>query len=174
VRVSKSQQQPANHAKNVAGLVPDPDATLPGDMSPPRKPSTIPCGFVRICQEWDNQGRHDDGAAGAVNAGSRPWAGMTGRASDHEVRFARCVILWGQMTTGSAEDVERSTTMSDNIIDFDSRRRNRRSPEELQAWIGRMDELEEILETMDELGVTTRGEIVDLLEQLEKESGDEE
>jgi hypothetical protein len=78
------------------------------------------------------------------------------------------------MTTGSAEDVERSTTMSDNIIDFDSRRRNRRSPEELQALIGRMDELEEILETMDELGVTTRAEIVDLLEQLEKESGDEE
>jgi hypothetical protein len=63
---------------------------------------------------------------------------------------------------------------NDNIIDFDSHRRNRRSPEELQALIGRMDELEEILETMDELGVTTRAEIVDLLEQLEKESGDEE
>lgn len=62
----------------------------------------------------------------------------------------------------------------DNIIDFDSHRRNRRTPEELQAMLGRMDELEEILETMDELGVTNRADIIDLLEQLEKESGDEE
>ena len=64
--------------------------------------------------------------------------------------------------------------MSDNIINFDSHRRNRRAPEELQAMLGRMDELEEMLETMDELGVTSRAELVDLLEQLEKESGDDE
>lgn len=62
----------------------------------------------------------------------------------------------------------------DNIIDFGARRRTRRTPEELQELMGRMDELEEILEAMDELGVRTREEIVDLLEQLEKESGDDE
>lgn len=63
---------------------------------------------------------------------------------------------------------------NDKIIDFDSRSRTRRSPEQLQELMGRMDELEELLEVMDELGVRTREEIVDLLEQLEKESGDDE
>jgi len=63
--------------------------------------------------------------------------------------------------------------MPDNIIDLNAaRRRNRRDPADLQDLIGRMDELEEVLETMDEVGVTTRQELVDLLEQLEKESGD--
>lgn len=63
---------------------------------------------------------------------------------------------------------------NDKVIDFDSRSRTRRSPEQLQELMGRMDELEELLEVMDELGVRTREEIVDLLEQLEKESGDDE
>jgi hypothetical protein len=64
--------------------------------------------------------------------------------------------------------------MSDNIIDLDSaRRKNRRSDEELQDLLGRMDELEEMLEQMDEFGVSTRGELVDLLETLEKESGND-
>jgi hypothetical protein len=63
---------------------------------------------------------------------------------------------------------------NDNIIDFDAHRRNKRTPEELQQLLGRMDELEEILESMDEFGVTSRAELVDLLEQLEKESGDDE
>lgn len=63
---------------------------------------------------------------------------------------------------------------NDKIIDFDSRSRTRRSPEQLQELMGRMDELEELLEVMDELGVRTREDIVDLLEQLEKESGDDE
>jgi hypothetical protein len=63
--------------------------------------------------------------------------------------------------------------MTDNIIDLNAaRRRNRRDPADLQDLLGRMDELEEVLETMDEVGVTTRQELVDLLEQLEKESGD--
>ncbi|HLU37506.1 MAG TPA: hypothetical protein VKZ61_17210 [Thermomicrobiales bacterium] len=63
--------------------------------------------------------------------------------------------------------------MPDNIIDLNAaRRRNRRDPADLQDLLGRMDELEEVLETMDEVGVTTRQELVDLLEQLEKESGD--
>ena len=63
--------------------------------------------------------------------------------------------------------------MTDNIIDLNAaRRRNRRDPAELQDLLGRMDELEEVLETMDEVGVTTRQELVELLEQLEKESGD--
>lgn len=64
--------------------------------------------------------------------------------------------------------------MSDNIINLDAaRRRNRRDPAEMQELLGRMDELEEMLETMDEIGVTTRQELVELLEQLEKESGDD-
>lgn len=64
--------------------------------------------------------------------------------------------------------------MSDNIINLDAaRRRNRRDPAELQELLGRMDELEEILETMDEVGVRTRQELVELLERLEKESGDD-
>ena len=63
---------------------------------------------------------------------------------------------------------------NDKIIDFDAHRRNKRSPEELQQLLGRMDELEETLESMDEFGVTSRAELVDLLEQLEKESGDDE
>ena len=64
--------------------------------------------------------------------------------------------------------------MSDNIIDLDAaRRKNRRSDEELQDLLGRMDELEEMLEQMDEIGVTTRDELVDLLEALEKESGND-
>lgn len=77
---------------------------------------------------------------------------------------------------GKSEYDEGCITMPDNdkIINFDSHRRNRRSPEELQQLLGRMDELEELLETMDELGVKTRAELVDLLEQLEKESGDDE
>lgn len=64
--------------------------------------------------------------------------------------------------------------MSDNVINFDAHRRNKRSSAELQELLGRMDEIEELLETMDELGVTTRAELVDLLEQLEKESGDDQ
>jgi len=65
--------------------------------------------------------------------------------------------------------------MSDNIIDLNAaRRKTRRSPEQLQELLGRMDELEEALEIMDEVGVTTRDELVDLLEQLEKESGGDE
>lgn len=64
--------------------------------------------------------------------------------------------------------------MSDNIIDLDAaRRRNRRTPEEMQELLGRMDELEELLEQMDEFGVTTRNELADLLDLLEKESGDD-
>jgi predicted RND superfamily exporter protein len=64
--------------------------------------------------------------------------------------------------------------MTDKIINLDAaRRRNRRDPEELAELLGRMDELEELLETMDELGVTSRDELVDLLERLEKESGDD-
>jgi predicted transcriptional regulator len=64
--------------------------------------------------------------------------------------------------------------MPDNIIDLDAaRRRNRREPADLQQLLGRMDELEEVLETMDEVGVTTRQELADLLEQLEKEIGDD-
>lgn len=64
--------------------------------------------------------------------------------------------------------------MSDNIINLDAaRRRNRRDPAEMQELLGRMDELEEMLETMDEIGVTTRQELVELLERLEKESGDD-
>jgi hypothetical protein len=64
--------------------------------------------------------------------------------------------------------------MTDNIIDLDAaRRKNRRSDEELQELLGRMDELEELLERMDELGVASRGELVDLLEALEKESGND-
>lgn len=64
--------------------------------------------------------------------------------------------------------------MSDNIIDLDAaRRKNRRTQEDLQELLGRMDELEEMLEQMDEFGVTTRDELVDLLEELEKESGND-
>lgn len=65
--------------------------------------------------------------------------------------------------------------MSDNIIDLDTaRRKNRRTQEELHELLGRMDELEEMLEQMDEFGVTSRDELVDLLEALEKQSGENE
>lgn len=56
--------------------------------------------------------------------------------------------------------------MPNNIIDFDAHRRKQAeaSPQEL---LEQMSVLEELIEIMDELGVTTRAELVEMLEALD-------
>lgn len=53
--------------------------------------------------------------------------------------------------------------MSENIIDLDSRRK-KQNPQELME---QMSLIEDMIEQMDELGVSTREELVELLEALE-------
>lgn len=67
-----------------------------------------------------------------------------------------------------------SDTSDNNIIDLNTaRRRSQLDSRDVQSLIGRMDELEEMLETMDELGISTRAELASLLDRLEKEFGDD-
>lgn len=56
--------------------------------------------------------------------------------------------------------------MTNNIIDFDAHRRKQAdaTPEEM---LEQMSVLEELIELMDELGVTTRAELVEMLEALD-------
>lgn len=56
--------------------------------------------------------------------------------------------------------------MPENIINLDDRRRKpeQQNPQEL---LEQMSAIEDMIEQMDELGVTTREELADLLEALE-------
>lgn len=61
--------------------------------------------------------------------------------------------------------------MPDNIIPFTSVRKKTAAPSvEIHALLSRIDELEEILEALDELGVTNRAELVELISRLESEA----
>lgn len=61
--------------------------------------------------------------------------------------------------------------MPDNIIPFSSARKKTGSPSaEMHDLLSRIDELEELLEALDELGVSSRAELVDLISRLESEA----
>jgi len=57
----------------------------------------------------------------------------------------------------------------DHHID-DARRRNQGGEPDLFALLSRIDELEDALETMNELGITTRDELEALIGRLEAEA----
>lgn len=57
--------------------------------------------------------------------------------------------------------------MPENIIDLNSRRRKSDVKGDPQDLLEQMSVIEDIIEQMDELGVTTREELEDLLEALE-------
>jgi hypothetical protein len=61
--------------------------------------------------------------------------------------------------------------MPSKIIDFDDARKRPRGGEtDLYGLLTRLDELEDALETLDEVGVTTREELASLIERLEAEA----
>ena len=61
--------------------------------------------------------------------------------------------------------------MPSKIIDFDDARKRPRGGEaDLYGLLTRLDELEDALETLDEVGVTTRDELAALIERLETEA----
>lgn len=61
--------------------------------------------------------------------------------------------------------------MPDNITPIHTaRQRKRASSDEMYELLMRLDELEELLEAMDERGVTTRAELVALIAELEAEA----
>jgi len=61
--------------------------------------------------------------------------------------------------------------MSNKIIDFDdARKRPRGGDTDLHGLLTQLDELEDALETLDEVGVTTREELAALIERLEAEA----
>lgn len=57
--------------------------------------------------------------------------------------------------------------MPENIIDLNSRRKKADSNIDPQALLEQMSVIEDIIEQMDELGVSTREELAELLEALE-------
>lgn len=57
--------------------------------------------------------------------------------------------------------------MPENIIDLNSRRKKDQSQIDPQALLEQMSVIEDIIEQMDELGVSTRDELAELLEALE-------
>ncbi len=57
--------------------------------------------------------------------------------------------------------------MPENIIDLNSRRKKTEPHADPQQLLEQMSVIEDIIEVMDELGVTTREELEDLLEALE-------
>lgn len=57
--------------------------------------------------------------------------------------------------------------MPENIIDLNSRRRKSEIKGDPQELLEQMSVIEDMIEQMDELGVTTREELEDLLEALE-------
>lgn len=57
--------------------------------------------------------------------------------------------------------------MPENIIDLDSRRKNSDIQADPQELMEQMSLIEDIIEMMDELGVSTREELAELLEALE-------
>lgn len=61
--------------------------------------------------------------------------------------------------------------MPDNITSIDAaRRKSKTSTDEMYRLLARLDELEELLEAMDERGITTREELVVLIADLEAEA----
>lgn len=61
--------------------------------------------------------------------------------------------------------------MPDNITSIDTaRRKSKASTDEMYDRLSRLDELEELLEAMDERGITTREELVVLIADLEAEA----
>ncbi|MDQ3541126.1 MAG: hypothetical protein M3440_10590 [Chloroflexota bacterium] len=61
--------------------------------------------------------------------------------------------------------------MPDNITSIDAaRRKSKASTNEMYDLLARLDELEELLEAMDERGITTREELVVLIADLEAEA----
>jgi predicted nucleic acid-binding Zn-ribbon protein len=61
--------------------------------------------------------------------------------------------------------------MPDNITSIDAaRRRSKASSQEMYDLLLRLDELEELLEVMDERGITTREELVAMIASLEAEA----
>lgn len=57
--------------------------------------------------------------------------------------------------------------MPENIIDLNSRRSKQSTGIDMQELLEQMSAIEDMIEQMDELGVTTREELVELLEALE-------
>ena len=61
--------------------------------------------------------------------------------------------------------------MPDNIVPFRSIASGETSASgEMYDLLSKIDELEELLETLDETGVSTRAELVDLISRLEAEA----
>ena len=61
--------------------------------------------------------------------------------------------------------------MPDNIIPFSSAKRKTGSRDaKMYDRLSRIDELEELLEALDELGISNRAELVDLISRLESEA----
>ena len=61
--------------------------------------------------------------------------------------------------------------MPDNIVPFRSIASRKTSASgEMYDLLSKIDELEELLETLDETGVSTRAELVDLISRLEAEA----
>ncbi len=61
--------------------------------------------------------------------------------------------------------------MPDNIIPFsNARKKTGSSSAEMYDLLSKIDELEELLEALDELAVTNRAELVDLISRLESEA----
>ena len=57
--------------------------------------------------------------------------------------------------------------MPENIIDLNSRRKRGDAQADPQELLEQMSLIEDMIEQMDELGVTTRDELAELLEALE-------
>lgn len=57
--------------------------------------------------------------------------------------------------------------MPENIIDLDSRRNKTDAKTDPQELLEQMNAIEDIIEQMEELGVSTRDELEELLEALE-------
>lgn len=62
--------------------------------------------------------------------------------------------------------------MPENIIDLNSRRKKSDAKNDPQELLEQMSVIEDIIELMDELGVTTREELEDLLEALESSASE--
>ena len=61
--------------------------------------------------------------------------------------------------------------MPDNIVPFRSApRKNASASAEMYDLLAKIDELEDLLETLDELGISNRAELVDLISRLEAEA----
>jgi hypothetical protein len=61
--------------------------------------------------------------------------------------------------------------MPNKIINLDdARKRGAGNEPDLFALLSRIDELEDALETLDDLGITTRDELEDLIGRLEAEA----